>query len=205
MPISSIELLIVPSIETLLSRERAQTFGHVIGPQPNPQHNSAGIKSRREGPRIRICAGQSVPRVVNRGYPKGLHWFWSVLVWIRPRSGRLSPRSHTPPLDRRQPALSSHAQIRQSAADEQPVGISPARGMVPWLTCRPCFARYSPICAQRGSPGWWISGRWRNLHIVVSSDTGSRPRSIPTNCRSLEALKRDGNERGNCEASQSRR
>ena len=47
----------------------------------------------------------------------------------------------------------------------------------------PCAARYAPIRAKSCSPNRWASNRCRNLQIVASSGTGSRPRSIPTNCR----------------------
>jgi hypothetical protein len=58
-----------------------------------------------------------------------------------------------------------------------------ASTMVPRLICSPCLARYVRINANSCSPNWWAASRWRNLQMVVSSGTGSRPRSIPTNCR----------------------
>ena len=46
------------------------------------------------------------------------------------------------------------------------------------LLCK-CKFTASSICPPRRCS----SSRWRNLHTVVSSGTGSRPRSMPTNCR----------------------
>src|SRR5208282_1052718 len=46
----------------------------------------------------------------------------------------------------------------------------------PALKCRFTVSSISP-------PSPCSSSRWRNLHTVVSSGTGSRPRSIPTESR----------------------
>src|SRR5882672_8091951 len=55
----------------------------------------------------------------------------------------------------------------------------------PWA-CR-CRFTVPRIC----SPNWCASSKCRNLHTVVSSGTGSQPKSTPTNCRSAaESYKR---------------
>ena len=45
--------------------------------------------------------------------------------------------------------------------------------------CCKCRFTVSSIAPPRSCS----SSRWRNLHTVVSSGTGSCPRSMPTNCR----------------------
>lgn len=70
-----------------------------------------------------MCAEPSVPGVLNTDDPSE-----TALVWKRrcggcPPSGRLPPRSHTRPLGPRPHAPPRHVQIRQAAADRQPVGI----------------------------------------------------------------------------------
>src|SRR5436190_223967 len=58
-----------------------------------------------------------------------------------------------------------------------------ASTMVPPATFRPREARCSFTRSNSGLPRSWRSSRWRKLRIVVSSGTGSRPRSMPTNRR----------------------
>src|SRR5438445_3063457 len=47
----------------------------------------------------------------------------------------------------------------------------------------PCACRCRFTCPRICSPSWCASSKCRNLHTVVSSGTGSQPRSMPTNCR----------------------
>ena len=50
-------------------------------------------------------------------------------------------------------------------------------------TPRACKCRFT--VPRISSPRSCSSSRCRNLHTVVSSGTGSDPRSIPTNCRNV--------------------
>src|SRR5271157_3890734 len=47
----------------------------------------------------------------------------------------------------------------------------------------PDSGKYRFTVCRISPPRPCSSSRWRNLHTVVSSGTGSRPRSMPTNCR----------------------
>ena len=55
--------------------------------------------------------------------------------------------------------------------------------IVPVFRRSPFCCKCSPTRSNNRSPKTCRSSRWRNLHTVVSSGTGSRPRSMPTNCR----------------------
>src|SRR5262249_31650433 len=58
-----------------------------------------------------------------------------------------------------------------------------ASTIVPVLTVTPWARRCSVTASNRAWPSPCASSRWRNLQTVVSSGTGSRPRSMPTNAR----------------------
>src|SRR2546428_3006332 len=58
-----------------------------------------------------------------------------------------------------------------------------ASTIVPVLTVSPWARKWRATASKRTRPSPCASSRWRNLHTVVSSGTGSRPRSIPTNAR----------------------
>jgi len=58
-----------------------------------------------------------------------------------------------------------------------------ASTMVPRLTFMPLSARYTLTSRKSSLPRLYFSIRWRKLSIVVSSGTGSLPRSMPTNRR----------------------
>src|SRR5713101_3322258 len=58
-----------------------------------------------------------------------------------------------------------------------------ASTMVPVLTVRPWARRWRPTASKSCWPSPCCSNRFRNLHTVVSSGTGSRPRSMPTKAR----------------------
>src|SRR5262249_24700898 len=76
-----------------------------------------------------------------------------------------------------------------------------ASTIVPVLTVMPWARRWSRTASNRVWPSPCCSSRWRNLQTVVSSGTGSRPRSIPTNARivgeSYSASSTAGSERLN--------
>ncbi len=76
-----------------------------------------------------------------------------------------------------------------------------ASTMVPVLTVTPWARRCSVTASNSAWPSPCASSRWRNLQTVVSSGTGSRPRSIPTNARivgeSYSASSTAGSERLN--------
>src|SRR6184192_396594 len=58
-----------------------------------------------------------------------------------------------------------------------------ASTIVPVVIRTPCACRCRFTCPRICSPSWCASSKCRNLHTVVSSGTGSQPRSMPTNCR----------------------
>src|SRR5207244_991701 len=58
-----------------------------------------------------------------------------------------------------------------------------ASTIVPVVIRTPCACRGRFTCPRICSPSWCSSSKCRNLHTVVSSGTGSQPRSMPTNCR----------------------
>ena len=55
-----------------------------------------------------------------------------------------------------------------------------ASTIVPVATWSPLAARWRCTWSNSRRPRSWASSRWRKRHTVVSSGTGSRPRSIPT-------------------------
>src|SRR5207302_1755473 len=58
-----------------------------------------------------------------------------------------------------------------------------ASTIVPVVIRTPCACKCRFTCPKICSPSWCASSKCRNLHTVVSSGTGSQPRSMPTNCR----------------------
>src|SRR5438094_5720888 len=58
-----------------------------------------------------------------------------------------------------------------------------ASTIVPVVIRTPCACKCRFTCPRICSPSWCSSSKCRNLHTVVSSGTGSQPRSMPTNCR----------------------
>src|SRR5206468_11044582 len=76
-----------------------------------------------------------------------------------------------------------------------------ASTIVPVLTVRPWARRCSATASNKTRARPCSSSRWRNLQTVVSSGTGSRPRSLPTNVRmigeSYSAASTAGSERLN--------
>src|SRR5262245_19668655 len=76
-----------------------------------------------------------------------------------------------------------------------------ASTIVPVLTVTPWARRCSVTVSNRAWPRPCSSNRWRNLQTVVSSGTGSCPRSMPTNARivgeSYSASSTAGSERLN--------
>src|SRR5262245_21653939 len=76
-----------------------------------------------------------------------------------------------------------------------------ASTIVPVLTVTPWARRCSVTVSNRAWPRPCASNRWRNLQTVVSSGTGSCPRSMPTNARivgeSYSASSTAGSERLN--------
>ena len=71
--------------------------------------------------------------------------------------------------------------------------------IVPVMTVKPRTARWALTVARICGPRSWASSRWRNLQLVVSSSTSSRPKSMPTNSRiirvSYSASSAAGSER----------
>ena len=63
-----------------------------------------------------------------------IRWPGSVVLGVCPVSGRPEPRSHPHSLDSRQQASPRHVQIRQSAADLEPVSV----------LCQPTIADFGP-------------------------------------------------------------
>src|SRR5205807_9979234 len=58
-----------------------------------------------------------------------------------------------------------------------------ASTIVPVVIRTPCACKCRFTCPKICSPSWCASSKCRNLHTVVSSGTGSQPKSMPTNCR----------------------
>src|SRR6266567_1442556 len=58
-----------------------------------------------------------------------------------------------------------------------------ASTMVPVATLKPWACKWALTAANSCRPRSWLSSIWRKRRIVVSSGAGSRPRSMPTNCR----------------------
>src|SRR5437870_10642939 len=54
-----------------------------------------------------------------------------------------------------------------------------ASTIVPVVIRTPCACRCRFTCPRICSPSWCASSKCRNLHTVVSSGTGSQPRSMP--------------------------
>src|SRR6266536_3485535 len=66
-----------------------------------------------------------------------------------------------------------------------------ASTMVPVAIFKPCACKWALTAANSCRPRSWLSSKWRKRRIVVSSGAGSRPRSMPTNCRiASESYKR---------------
>ena len=63
-----------------------------------------------------------------------IRWSGSVVLGVCPVSGRPDPRSHPHSLDSRQQASPCHVQIRQPAADLEPVSV----------LCQPTIADFGP-------------------------------------------------------------
>src|SRR6516165_6356251 len=78
-----------------------------------------------------------------------------------------------------------HLQIAALAAFLVELGavMMVASTMVPPATFRPRDARCWFTRSNSTLPSSWRSSRWRKFKIVVSSGTGSRPRSMPPNSR----------------------
>src|SRR5215831_10223492 len=79
--------------------------------------------------------------------------------------------------------------------------IMVASTIVPVLTVTPWARRCAATVSNTTGPSPCSSRRWRNLHTVVSSGTGSRPRSMPAKARivreSYSASSTPGSERLN--------
>lgn len=65
----------------------------------------------------------SVSKWIDTGTPLEMRWSGSVILRCRPLSGRPEPCSRTLRLDSRQQAPPRHVEIRQPAADLEPVRV----------------------------------------------------------------------------------
>ena len=73
-----------------------------------------------------------------------------------------------------------------------------ASTIVPVLMRTPFSCKCRFTVSSISPPSLCSSSKWRNLHTVVSSGTGSRPRSMPTNCRSTSESYNSSSTAGPC-------
>src|SRR3989475_1100090 len=93
--------------------------------------------------------------------------------------GRRRPRR----VDDLRLAIYSHVRLHPEVPLFALLRLVHLRIALPVVIRTPCACRCRFTCPRICSPSWCSSSKCRNLHTVVSSGTGSQPRSMPTNCR----------------------